>query len=389
MKDLEEALAKKQQVIDDASYKPASGTHESPQGNTENIYHWTECHYEKKRVNWGKLNWETKEWWTYTPHFRKTLYDADLTEANSDVQTTYNACDAALKTLNISTTNLENAIATANARVHDINSLHPQLASNHASLKHAKAEMTRHLTSMNNEQRACIIGEKCGSPGSETEHLVQEIDRLGFNPEIAASFAISKQNIRLMDLVIKHKAALDTNLTDGKTLLQLAVATKNADMIEKTIRATPQCETSLLYAAAGEDLETIDSILKIYPAKACDLLLGELSVLHYAIAQSNHAIVNCILQRNSSAIKVTNSNGDNAFKIALRSGDENTIKLIARHFDVQRECDSMVHAHEQDLVSKALNANLITTSWLTSVDPNMLLDLTGANKVEDSVEFGS
>lgn len=381
MRELDNVLAKKQQLIDDAAYIPASGRHDSTQGNRENLYHWTECHYEKIRVDWLKLRLNTKEYWTYTPHFRAKLYEGDLTEANADITQTLNNCLNVITRLETVMTNVENACLASNKDVARVHILQTQNEQNHTALRSVKEQTTQHLTSMTDIQRSCVLGDKYGAPGAL--YLEKEIERLGFHPEIAASLGILKQNIKLIDFSIKYGINFDTNLVGDKTFLQLAVETCNSEVIKKILAATPSCETSLLYALSQNDISTVKAVLSYYPNMSKLLIFGELTPLQYAVGNNSYEVANYIVNTHADSIQTKNANGDSVLKIALRSGDDKTVSIVSNFCDITAECTSLLRSNEQHLIQRAVSLDLISTNWLSSQQSTAL----GDNEHKDSASL--
>lgn len=398
MKDLDEVLAKKQHLISDALYTPASGTHSSRQDNTENVYHWTECDYHKKRVNWKKLRWTTKETWTYRKFFKNKLFDNDLEEVNADITTCFAECLSSMSNLELSANALHQSsvnVSSSISAVHKIQALNAQTCSN---LETTKNLITQHLKAMNEIQIACVLGAKFDTEGSEhLEKIIEEFN-LKFHPDIAATFAIERNNSRFIDLVLAQQASLDTNFVEDqgkeKTLLQLAVAKCDPDIIHKVLLATKQCDNSLLYALSDTDgdIATVTAILSHYPNMATSFLLDGLTPLHYAIGNHHFHIVQYILKSHSSSLNIKTQNGDSVFKIALRSGDVQIIRMIGEQMttsQLQDEWKELFMHNEETLLTAAQNLGLVTTDFINGlyrwdnidhvINIETIVDVTGHN----------
>ena len=227
---------------------------------------------------------------------------------------------------------------------------------------------------MNNIQRACVIGEKCDTPGSK--YLESEIDKMGFDANIAATFAINKQNNNLLALAIKHNPNFDTHLLGEKTLLQAAVATENQSIIKTTLAATPNCINSLLCALSQNDNETVKSILEFYPKMATTLIFDELTALHYAIGNNNHALTQYLLENHKETINTKNINDDSVFKIALRSGNQKTISMVAKYIDLDEAYKQLAVQKEDILIKTAMDLGLFVAPALEEQNVHVL-ELTG------------
>lgn len=368
MKELSEALAKKQYVADGVSHsKEPLGRKYSNLPAHFCDYHWSEVDWYRESVNALKLNWnDREEYWTYHVHFKRTIYDRDLSEANADLNSQFSACMNIIERLKANAESLKAQTSSANQSKATIDTIVAENAALHQKLDSAHKSMTSILESLNDAQRACIIGEKYDKP--YTEYLVKEIDRIGFDANIAATFAIADQNIGLLDLSIKHDVQMDGFMVEDKTLLQLSVMSGNQPIIEKSLKASPNPTASLLSAISQNDNETAKAIIKFYPEMTNVLLFDDLTAFHMAIGNQNSDLVAFFIANHADAIQIKNKDGESSFKIALRTHNEEIVKIVAEAVDIAQERQLLEEQNAESLIEFATNIGIYQSHIEEGID---------------------
>lgn len=368
MKELSEALAKKQYVADGVSHsKEPLGRKYSNLPAHFCDYHWSEVDWYRESVNALKLNWnDREEYWTYHVHFKRTIYDRDLSEANADLNSQFSSCMNIIERLKANAESLKAQTSSANQSKATIDTIVAENAALHQKLDSAHKSMTSILESLNDAQRACIIGEKYDKP--YTEYLVKEIDRIGFDANIAATFAIADQNIGLLDLSIKHDVQMDGFMVEDKTLLQLSVMSGNPPIIEKSLKASPNPTASLLSAISQNDNETAKAIIKFYPEMTNVLLFDDLTAFHMAIGNQNSDLVAFFIANHADAIQIKNKDGESSFKIALRTHNEEIVKIVAEAVDIAQERQLLEEQNAESLIEFATNIGIYQSHIEEGID---------------------
>ncbi|WP_342278411.1 ankyrin repeat domain-containing protein [Candidatus Tisiphia endosymbiont of Myopa tessellatipennis] len=205
------------------------------------------------------------------------------------------------------------------------------------------------LQSADGKQRAFFLFELWGKPDSET--MISIIKSLGVDADELAYYAIKKTHNELFELALYYGANCCNYSVEGKTLLQQLVHNGNESFIKKVLATGQDLASTVVEAIGQNDIVTI-SKLSSYDSSLLSQKFAGYTLLQIAISAQKTEIVQKILQLGSSSAEVLTNNGESALKIAVRSGNDEIIKMVAQHANLQIEIAQL--GSKVDQVFKAM-----------------------------------
>lgn len=241
-------------------------------------------------------------------------------------------------------------------------------------------DLFAHVSSIDDEQRAFLLAELFDKPN--TGELVRLIKTLGFDSNVLGELAITKNHRALIDLAIEHQADFENYALEkfgNKTLLQYAISISNPGIITK-ILAIPDLDfaCTLLNSLKQDDIAAIVKLLTHDPALGHKQLHG-FTLLHSAIWSGKYEIAQNILQLDESTKDALDTNGESAFKVAIRSSNPDMIKLVAGYTELEVELRILVQEGRRDLLDKLFELNIISTE----MNQSLLADALLSNNLPD------
>ncbi|WP_375333172.1 ankyrin repeat domain-containing protein [Candidatus Tisiphia endosymbiont of Psammoecus bipunctatus] len=205
--------------------------------------------------------------------------------------------------------------------------------------------------SLNSKQRAFFLSELFGKSDSESMTMISIIKSLGVDADELAYYAIKKTHNELFELALYYGANCCNYSVEGKTLLQQLVHNGNESFIKKVLATGQDLASTVVEAIGQNDVVTI-SKLSSYDSSLLSQKFAGYTLLQIAISAQKTEIVQKILQLGSSSAEVLTNNGESALKIAVRSGNDEIIKMVAQHANLQIEIAQL--GSKVDQVFKAM-----------------------------------
>jgi hypothetical protein len=325
----------------------------------------------------------------YTYHterrFNQGQYDQDMAVANArinDLETQINSLrqqEAAEEQVRqqavVAEQSRQRAIAEEKARLEAIEQEEQQkIAAEQARLdavKHGNDVISTNISkqqkanfdmfqSVNSKQRAFFLSELFGKSDSESMTMISIIKSLGVDADELAYYAIKKTHNELFELALHYGANCCNYQIEGTTLLQQLVHSGNESFIKKVLAKGQDLTCTLVEAIGQNDVVTI-SKLSSYDSSLLSQKFVGYTLLQTAISAQKVQMVQKILQLDSSSAEVLTNNGESALKIAVRSGNDEIIKMVAQHANLQVEIAQLGSKVEQALQDKILEYQDIET----------------------------
>ncbi|WP_425361098.1 ankyrin repeat domain-containing protein [Candidatus Tisiphia endosymbiont of Stenodema calcarata] len=239
-------------------------------------------------------------------------------------------------------------IAAEQARLDAVKHGNDVISANISKQQKANFDM---FQSLNSKQRAFFLSELFGKSDSESMTMISIIKSLGVDADELAYYAIKKTHNELFELALYYGANCCNYSVEGKTLLQQLVHNGNESFIKKVLATGQDLASTVVEAIGQNDVVTI-SKLSSYDSSLLSQKFAGYTLLQIAISAQKTEIVQKILQLGSSSAEVLTNNGESALKIAVRSGNDEIIKMVAQHANLQIEIAQL--GSKVDQVFKAM-----------------------------------
>ncbi|WP_341761092.1 ankyrin repeat domain-containing protein [Candidatus Tisiphia endosymbiont of Thecophora atra] len=239
-------------------------------------------------------------------------------------------------------------IAAEQARLDAVKHGNDVISANISKQQKANFDM---FQSLNSKQRAFFLSELFGKSDSESMTMISIIKSLGVDADELAYYAIKKTHNELFELALYYGANCCNYSVEGKTLLQQLVHNGNESFIKKVLATGQDLASTVVEAIGQNDIVTI-SKLSSYDSSLLSQKFAGYTLLQIAISAQKTEIVQKILQLGSSSAEVLTNNGESALKIAVRSGNDEIIKMVAQHANLQIEIAQL--GSKVDQVFKAM-----------------------------------
>ncbi len=302
MRDLAAALLEKERLID----------------RLDNYYYTVQVEVKTRNRVCGVVVEPSREWVTET-RFKWDEWNKDLNAVNNKISLEFNNLAKAsqiAETTIVENQKLQICLQKAGELKSITDSITSQISTEQNRTKEA-------IKSLNPVQKAHLIAEVIGEP--RLEFIMNACS--GFDIKSLAYFALKNQNLKLLDFVIKQdKTIFDTTITDGQTLLQIA---QQKFFLAKILILSKECTYTCIKAVAENDLATIQVIGQHDPNILALEILGDMTLLHLAISNNSAQMCQLLTSLNPGLAALKNANGDSSLKLALRSSDDSTLRIIA------------------------------------------------------------
>jgi hypothetical protein len=350
MKEIREALLRKTKLIGKGAARRLEDGNE---------YYYMEKVKVKHKTSILGINADPYYTYHYELRFKKDDFVKDLNFINSEIE-------GYLKQINQlegSLTTLKNTNQVLEQNRVKVASLESNLEQTKGLLEQEKTNLVSYIQKLSEQQRACIVADQFKAENSE--YLIDTICELGFDANVLASIAIDNDNTVLLDFALNFGANLDAYSVKDKTLVQRAIAGENGYIINKVISSTKNFDNSLFYSLLQNDLASLKIILSHRPELATQLLFGDCSLLHYAIATNQLEMVNYLVSISPAAVKQNNSNGDSCLKIALRSASNEVVEIISKHVNLSDEYMRLEQCGANELINRANELHLDKVGFIS------------------------
>ncbi|WP_375332327.1 ankyrin repeat domain-containing protein [Candidatus Tisiphia endosymbiont of Temnostethus pusillus] len=214
--------------------------------------------------------------------------------------------------------------------------------------------------SLNSKQRAFFLSELFSKSDNESMTMISIIKSLGVDADELAYYAIKKTHSGLFDLALSYGANCCNYSVAGKTLLQQLIHSGNESFIKKVLATGQDLASTVVEAIGQNDIVTI-SKLSSYDSSLLSQKFAGYTLLQIAISAQKTEIVQKILQLGSNSVEILTNNAESALKIAVRSGNDEIIKMVAQHANLQVEIAQLGPKVEQALKDKILEYQDIET----------------------------
>lgn len=213
------------------------------------------------------------------------------------------------------------------------------------------------VKSMNPKERADMLSEFIDQPSAYG--ILSAIKSLGFDATCLAYIAIKKGHGGLLDIALGQSADCTATEIEGATILQHAVRAKLDGFVLKILDSdNVDIWATLSLAIVQDDVDTVAALFGHDINLSYQKIHG-FTILQYAIACDRIDIVQKILDINPSTIGVLTNAGESAFKIAIRSANQEIVKLVAPYSNVLDEAKGFIEREETVLLTKLLESKII------------------------------
>lgn len=289
---------------------------------------------EKVRVcNWLKWVWERKDTSHWAEVFNHNLYNKHITEVESEI----NSYKSQIDDQDITIRYLNDSISSLSKQYSDITLLADPIRQKIDSDRNALINGYRNL---DGKVRSFILSELFYNTDQASKISVEVIKSVGFDANDLAYLAIQNDNISLFDLALYYSADCSNYLINDQTLLQQASAAGKQDFIEKILERGPSLTNTLLNALKHNDTITIGKLISNNSNLAFEKFAGY-TLLQLAITTKKTDVVETILSIEESVIDILSDNGESAFKIAVRSADENMVEVLSSRVNITQEISQL------------------------------------------------
>jgi hypothetical protein len=224
-------------------------------------------------------------------------------------------------------------IAAEQARLDAVKHGNDVISANISKQQKANFDM---FQSLNSKQRAFFLSELFGKSDNESMTMISIIKSLGVDADALAYYAIKKTHNELFELALHYGANCCNYSVEGKTLLQQLIHSGKDIFIQKVLAKGQDLSCTLVEAIDQNDIVTLNKLLSNNNSLLSQKFVGY-TLLQIAISAQKTEIVQKILQLGSSSAEVLTNNGESALKIAVRSGNDEIIKMVAHHANLQIE----------------------------------------------------
>lgn len=201
-------------------------------------------------------------------------------------------------------------------------------------------EIYAQLQEADDQQRSFFLAELWGTSGSE--YIISVIKSLGFDANDLAYLAMNKTDNSVFDFALSSGADTASYFIKTKTLLQILVANGKDSLVAKVLEKGGDLTATLANAIALNDLATLDKLLTAKPALLKEKIAG-FSLLQIAVAaeEQHIEVIKTLISLDSKLVEILTSNGESVLKMAVRVGNEEVIKLVSKHVNLQIEIDQL------------------------------------------------
>lgn len=310
MKQLQEAISSKANIINQASTQVV------------NNYYYTEQVKVKTKNHILGIRSDPDVEYHIEWRFRTEKYYKDLSDVDAEINEYLSELD---KVENILSKLHHNHEITA-TKQQELEYSEANLVKAQSQLSETKKKISSYIEGLNGEHRAFILANHFYTKGSE--YLCKVLESQGFDANVLAHIALSKNDSTLFDVAINSGANLDSYFVGNKTLLQLVLEKADEQSVKKAIDSTYKCDHTLLNALNQNDLSTIKTLISSKPSLASTLIFNDSTILQYAISRGNKEIINTIIEIAPQSLLSTNNNDETCEQIAKRSGNQEILQLL-------------------------------------------------------------
>lgn len=330
---LYESIAKKQKIMaSHASYRSREWV------VSEEKIRWL------KKLKWV---WKVKDTSHWEEVFNHGLYNKHIAEVDAEI----NRHRASIKSQEDTLRELESSSDSLRA---SYRALEEQATATRKKIENDRNDLINDYRQIDEKARAFMLSELFNNTDQSSKISVEIIKSVGFDANDLAFWAIKNNDLSLFDLALHYSADCSNYLINEQTLLQQVTNAGKQDFVQKILARGPDLTSTLVNAVKCNDGITVGKLISSNTELVFEKFAGY-TLLQLAIATKKIDVVQQILSIEDSVMQILTARGDSAFKIAVRSSNEQIIQALLPYLDINQEIvqlgtiinfDEMLHLQE-------------------------------------------